>query len=45
VKFPNIVDYYRDGFQETRVNYQSVKLDAPINDEIFVKPASVKAIK
>ncbi|MEP7338873.1 MAG: hypothetical protein ABI977_14155 [Acidobacteriota bacterium] len=45
VKFPNIVDYYRDGFQETRVNYQSIKLDAPINDEIFVKPASVKAIK
>ncbi len=45
VKFPNIVDYYRDGFQETRVNYQSVKLDGPINDELFVKPASVKAIK
>jgi len=45
VKFPNIVDYYRDGFQETRVNYQSVKLDAPIGDEIFAKPASVKAIK
>lgn len=45
VKFPNIVDYYRDGFQETRVNYQSVKLDGPINDEIFAKPASVKAIK
>lgn len=45
VKFPNIVDYYRDGLQENRVNYQSVKLDAPINDEIFAKPASVKAIK
>jgi hypothetical protein len=45
VKFPNIVDYYRDGFQETRANYQSIKLDVPISDEIFAKPASVKAIK
>jgi hypothetical protein len=45
VKFPNIVDYYRDGLQENRVNYQSVKLDIPINDEIFAKPPSVKAIK
>lgn len=45
VKFPNIVDFYRDGVQESRVNYQSVKLDAPISDEIFTKPASVKAIK
>lgn len=45
VKFPNIVDYYRDGIQESRVNYQSVKLDAPVGEEIFVKPAGVKAIK
>lgn len=45
VKFPNIVDYYRDGIQESRVNYQSVKLDAPVGDEIFAKPANVKAIK
>lgn len=44
-KFPNIVDFYRDGVQMNRVNYASVKLDAPINDEIFAKPASVKAIK
>lgn len=45
VKFPNIVDFYRDGFQEARVNYSSIKLDAPIGDDIFAKPASVKAIK
>lgn len=45
VKFPNIVDYYRDGVQESRVNYQSVKLDAPVGEEMFAKPASVKAIK
>ncbi len=45
VKFPNIVDYYRDGVQESRVNVQSVKLNAPAGDEHFAKPANVKAIK
>lgn len=45
VKFPNIVDFYRDGIQQNRVNYSSVKLDLPISDELFAKPASVKAIK
>lgn len=45
VKFPNITDFYRDGVQEGRVNLQSVKLDPPIGDDLFAKPASVKAIK
>jgi hypothetical protein len=45
VKFPNIVDFYRDSVQESRVNYQSVKLNVPVGDELFAKPASVKAIK
>lgn len=45
VKFPNIVDFYRDGVQQNRVNYSTVKLDSPINEDIFAKPASVKAIK
>jgi len=45
VKFPNIVDYYRDGIQQNRVNYQSVKLNEPISEDLFAKPANVKAIK
>lgn len=45
VKFPNIVDYYRDSVQISRVNIQSVKLNAPAAAELFVKPANVKAIK
>lgn len=45
VKFPNIVDFYRDGIQQNRVNYSSVQLNTPIADDIFAKPASVKAIK
>ncbi len=43
--FPNIVDFYRNGIQESRVNYQSVKLDPPLTEDLFAKPASVKAIK
>ncbi len=45
VLFPNIIDFYRDGIQESRVNYQSIRLGIPVRDELFVKPASVKAIK
>lgn len=45
VKFPNIVDFYRDGVQSGRINVQSVKLNAPVSDELFVKPANAKAIK
>ena len=45
VKFPNIVDYYRDNAQTARVNIQSVTLNAPAGAELFAKPASVKAIK
>ncbi len=45
VLFPNIVDFYRDGVQESRVNYQSIKLDLVVGNEIFSKPVSVKGIK
>jgi hypothetical protein len=43
--FPNIIDFYRNGIQESRVNYQSVKLDPKLEDDLFSKPASVKEIK
>jgi hypothetical protein len=43
--FPNIVDFYRNGIQESRLNYQSVKLDPELEEDLFSKPASVKAIK
>jgi hypothetical protein len=45
VKFPNIVDYYRDSVQQSRINFQSVKLNVPVGEALFAKPASVKAIK
>lgn len=45
IKFPNIVDFYKDGIQESRINYQAVQPGAPVPDELFAKPANVKAIK
>jgi len=45
VKFPNIVDFIRDNVQTGRINHQLIKLNAPAPDELFAKPASVKAVK
>lgn len=45
VKFPNIVDFFRDGVQLSRINYQEIKLDGPVSDEAFAKPANAKAVK
>jgi hypothetical protein len=45
VKFPNIVDVFRDGVQTVRVNIQSIKLNTQVSDGLFVKPASAKEIK
>ena len=36
IKFPNIVDFYSDGVQENRINYQTVQSDAPVPEELFV---------
>ena len=45
VKFPNIVDLFRDRIQLSRVNYESIKLNVAIADSLFVKPASAKDVK
>jgi outer membrane lipoprotein-sorting protein len=45
VKYPNIVDYYRDSVQTIRLNIQSVKLNTQVSDDLFAKPASAKAVK
>jgi hypothetical protein len=45
VKFPNIVDFFRDSVQTGRINIQAIKLNAPVSDELFAKPVSAKAIK
>ena len=45
VVFPNIVDYYRDGVQESRVNYQSIRLNTVVSDGLFVRPVTIKDVK
>ena len=45
VKFPNIVDFYRDGVQTSRINYQDIKLNTALPGDTFTKPESAKAIK
>jgi outer membrane lipoprotein-sorting protein len=45
VKYPNIIDYFRDGVQTIRLNIQSIKLNTQVSDELFAKPANAKAVK
>jgi hypothetical protein len=45
VKFPNIVDFFRDNVQTGRINIQMIKLNTKTSDELFAKPASAKEIK
>jgi hypothetical protein len=45
VKFPNIVDFYRDGIQRSRINLDKVQMDGPVDETMFAKPANLKAIK
>jgi outer membrane lipoprotein-sorting protein len=45
VKFPNIVDFIRDGVQTSRINFQDIKLNGPIPADTFAKPESAKAVK
>lgn len=42
---PFIIDHFRDGAQTSRVNYESLEFNRPIDDALFAKPANAKAIK
>ncbi|MFM8392708.1 MAG: hypothetical protein ACKOB4_02135 [Acidobacteriota bacterium] len=45
ILFPNIIDFYRDGVQESRVTYQSIRINREIDERLFAKPASIKEVK
>ena len=45
VIFPFVVDHYSAGAQTSRINYQSVEINASVPDSLFARPASIKAIK
>lgn len=42
---PFVVDHYSAGKQTSRINYQSVEVNASVPDSLFARPASVKEIK
>jgi hypothetical protein len=42
---PWVVDHYINSKQVTRINYESVQYNAPIDDALFAKPTDVKKIK
>jgi len=42
---PWIVDHFVAGKQSSRVAYESLEYNKPVADSLFVKPASVKAVK
>lgn len=42
---PWVIDHFINGKQSTRINYESVQYNQPIDDSLFAKPADVKKIK
>jgi hypothetical protein len=42
---PWVIDHYVNGKQVTRINYESVQYNAPIDEALFAKPTDVKKIK
>lgn len=42
---PFVIDYFRAGLQTSRVNYESIEVNAPVADALFARPANAKAVK
>ena len=45
VNAPFVIDHYREDKQASRVNYTAIEFNRPMPDELFVKPATPKAVK
>ncbi len=45
IQFPTIQDFYRNGKQTTRVNYDTVNLNVEVSEKLFVKPTNIKEVK
>ncbi len=45
VTAPWVIDHYINGKQVTRINYEDIKYNLPVDDALFAKPADVKKIK
>jgi hypothetical protein len=42
---PWVVDHFVNGKQVTRINYEDIKYNQPVDDALFSKPTDVKKIK
>ena len=40
-----IIDHFRGGEQSSRINYESIEFNRPVDDNLFARPANAKAIK
>lgn len=45
VNAPWVIDHFVNGKQVTRINYESVEYNQPIDNSLFAKPADIKKIK
>jgi hypothetical protein len=45
IQAPFVVDHYRDGKQQSRVNYKTVDFNKPLSASFFAQPATVKQLK
>ena len=45
IQFPTIQDFYRNGKQTTRVNYDLVNLNVEVPEKLFAKPNNIKEVK
>ena len=45
IQFPTVQDFFRDGKQTARVNYETVSFNATVPDKLFVKPSNLKEVK
>jgi hypothetical protein len=45
VTTPFVIDHFRNGVQTSRINYESIEFNKPLDDALFAKPVSFKAVK
>jgi hypothetical protein len=45
ISAPWVIDHYTNGYQTSRINFESIEYNRAIPDSLFAKPESVKAIK
>jgi outer membrane lipoprotein-sorting protein len=45
VTVPFVIDHYSTGAQTSRINYQTVDINAAVADSLFARPANAKAVK